>query len=666
MSSQDPAARDHIDVLTTTLSIRRVGNYVLQQRIGIGGMGEVFLARHSEFMHRQYAVKLIRAERLSERLQQRFRQEIAAMGVLSHRNLVFATDAGNQDGCLYLVMEYVNGVDLQAWLDARGPLREGQVAEIVRQVCLGLGHAHSHGVIHRDIKPSNVMISADPRVKLLDLGVASLQGEASRVTKGGELIGTAAFMAPELWRTAAAATPQSDIYAVGCTAYALLAGTPPFDWAANRSLFDLLAAHQEEIPAPLHDLIPGISPEVSRVIQQALEKSPERRFATAAALAAALEPFAEPLDHYEIPAATTSAALDDTGMEVPRRGRTPDVVPPDDPLRWTRNFDRPRPLYWRIFLAAGLLMVCSSLTLTLAYYGPFSSETWRLRFDQLGQADRTPGLGFAIELLRGWLCISLTCFILGTQFTSEIRSFFNIRLHNRIVWLTRLLTLAVVATFVILETSRQLSLDQAPAKLAQWGLDQGLRTDAAVEAHPYRCYLIYSLINYVVVVGGLFAFPFFRFFASDFPYIRHQLVLFIRRQKDPEHTGRRVTNLHRFGAELRELACRYTAVIGGLSVGAHYDYWLGNLTLTEEGQQTLMLGTLTVGLAVGFVLIIAWIYSQGFEVTSRHIAATGTVTDEHLLSQVTTLWFLRTTLIYRIGGLACLSLIFLFANALLG
>jgi serine/threonine protein kinase len=175
-------------------------DYQLIEKLGEGGMGAVYRARHTK-LDREVAVKLLSSDRLrSARAVSRFEREMKAIGRLHHPHIVQAFDAGEVEGQYYLVMELVSGLDLSAVVDRVGPLPLADACEIVRQVALGLQHAHEHDLVHRDIKPSNLMLTPAGDVKLLDLGRARLQDPLSdehAVTSSGQVMGTLDYMAPE-------------------------------------------------------------------------------------------------------------------------------------------------------------------------------------------------------------------------------------------------------------------------------------------------------------------------------------------------------------------------------------------------------------------------------------------------------------------------------------
>jgi serine/threonine protein kinase/cell wall-associated NlpC family hydrolase len=281
-----------------------LGQYVLVELLGEGGMGQVFLARH-RLMRRAVALKVIRPGQGSqEKAFQRFLREIQAMSRLSHPNVVIAHDAGEVDDRIYLVMEYVAGIDLSQLVKRHGPMPVGQACDCVRQAALGLQHAHELGLVHRDIKPSNILVDQRGSAKLLDLGLARVQretgvGTASDVTEDGDhltttgmVMGTPDYMAPEQARDASKVDIRADLYALGCTLYYLLTGKVPF---GGTNFMEKLAQHAFDEPPDVRAARPEVPAEVAAVITRLLAKRPQDRFATPQELADALAPFCEPV-----------------------------------------------------------------------------------------------------------------------------------------------------------------------------------------------------------------------------------------------------------------------------------------------------------------------------------------------------------------------------------
>ena len=267
--------------------------YELLESVGRGGFGVVFLGRHVRLEH-SYAIKLIRADRLGEEGLARFEREIDALSNLNHPNVVRAVDAGLHENDAYIVMEYVDGVSLSQLLRSR-KLSIAEVVEIGIQICNGLIAIHGLDRTHRDIKPSNIMIDRSGQVKILDLGLAKLRSsDASQLTVSGEVMGTPDFMAPEQWEDSSAADCRTDIYSLGCTLYALLAGKPPFSGPGYDSAPSKMRGHLLQEPDRLER--PDCPAELQAILDRTMSKDPTDRFASLQELAAALEPFRTDVD----------------------------------------------------------------------------------------------------------------------------------------------------------------------------------------------------------------------------------------------------------------------------------------------------------------------------------------------------------------------------------
>jgi len=263
-----------------------LGPYLLLERLGKGGMGEVLKARHRR-MGRLVALKLVRGDRRDRHRVARFQREAEAAARLDHPNIVYSYDAGVLGESLFLAMEYLEGSDLKRLVRRDGPLSAAAACDCVRQAALGLQHACERGVIHRDLKPSNLFRTARGQVvKVLDLGLARLDDAAAGLTRAGMTVGTAAYVAPELFGDPTAADERSDLYSLGCTLYYLLVGHPPF---CEGSSVRKMMAHLAEPPPPIESLRPDLPADLVGVVGRLLAKHPEDRFQTPAELALVLE-----------------------------------------------------------------------------------------------------------------------------------------------------------------------------------------------------------------------------------------------------------------------------------------------------------------------------------------------------------------------------------------
>lgn len=273
-----------------------VGKYKLIDLIGKGGMGKVFLARHT-MMNRQVALKLI-SEQLSKdkAALERFLAEARTIAALDHPNIVHAYNVDNDGDRYYMVLEYAEGQDLQRIVEKEGPLDFERVASYIGQAADGLAHAHERGVIHRDIKPSNLLVNAQGTVKILDMGIARLvgagDGENSGNGKPGEVVGTIDYMAPEQAGGDGSADPRGDIYSLGCTMYFLLTGHPPFP---DGTLVERIAKHQSQEPKSVLDERPNAPKDLVKVCQKMMAKEPADRYQTAAEVAAILTQWRRPV-----------------------------------------------------------------------------------------------------------------------------------------------------------------------------------------------------------------------------------------------------------------------------------------------------------------------------------------------------------------------------------
>jgi eukaryotic-like serine/threonine-protein kinase len=272
---------------------RRLGQYTLITKLGEGGMGMVFLARHA-LLRRRTAIKLIGGDASASAID-RFEREVQLTSQLTHPNTIAIYDFGRtEDGAFYYAMEHLDGSDLQEIVRMTGPCEPGRVIHILRQACGALEEAHACGLLHRDIKPSNIFLC--PRrgpadvVKLLDFGlVKDLRGSDSSCedTSTDCLLGTPLYMSPEQISGAESIDARSDIYALGAVAYYLLAGKPAF---AGRNVIEV-CAHHLYTPAPSFSRHPErcVPRDLEAVVLRCLEKNAHARFPDARSLRAALD-----------------------------------------------------------------------------------------------------------------------------------------------------------------------------------------------------------------------------------------------------------------------------------------------------------------------------------------------------------------------------------------
>jgi len=280
---------------------KRLGNYLIHDEIGKGGMGQVFLAQHS-LMCRPTAVKVMHAGDGAEPTAlARFEREVKLSATLTHPNTITIFDVGRTpERSLYYAMEYLEGLDLQGLVDRFGPLPPARAAYILKQVCGSLAEAHSRDIIHRDIKPSNIFLTRRgglyDYVKVLDFGLAKQvrEEETTAITQSGLLFGTPRYLAPETVYGSDKIDGRSDLYCLGGVAYFLLTGQPPF---TAESSVEVVVDHVKTIPKrPSEVSETPIPAEFDDIVMKCLEKKPADRYQTAEELDVALEaiPFNEP------------------------------------------------------------------------------------------------------------------------------------------------------------------------------------------------------------------------------------------------------------------------------------------------------------------------------------------------------------------------------------
>ncbi len=277
-----------------------LGPYRILDKLGEGGMGRVFRARHVRH-NRVVALKVVREHLLSKPTARgRYEREVQAALALSHPNIVSVSHAGSTDGRYFIEMEFVDGLDLARMVQMYGVFSVSEACEYARQAALGLHHAHEQGFVHRDIKPSNIMVcgsrhipeAEEPAtVKILDMGLVRMIGdeEGERgLTRDGTVVGTPDYMAPEQAKNSRLVDRRADLYSLGATVYFMLMGSPPFP---DGTALDKIICHAEQAPPLLSSMRSDVPAGLARIVEKLMAKHTRQRFATAEEVAVALQPW---------------------------------------------------------------------------------------------------------------------------------------------------------------------------------------------------------------------------------------------------------------------------------------------------------------------------------------------------------------------------------------
>ena len=258
--------------------------YELVELVGTGGMSSVYKA-HDRLLERNVALKMLHPHfGDDEEYVERFRREARAVARLSHPNIVTVIDRGEADGHQFIVLEFIDGENLKELVQRTGALPVRRTVELGAVIADALAFAHEHGLVHRDVKPQNVLLNGDGEAKVTDFGIARSLDVEHGVTQTGTVMGTSNYLSPEQ-ANGKPVTPASDVYSLGVVLYELLTGEVPFP---GDNFVTVAMKHLNEAPPSLLERRPDVPIRLAHIVDRALEKEPERRFASMGALAAEL------------------------------------------------------------------------------------------------------------------------------------------------------------------------------------------------------------------------------------------------------------------------------------------------------------------------------------------------------------------------------------------
>ena len=367
----------------TTASNLHLGPYLVQEQLGSGGMGHVYRATHTR-LKRTVALKVLPNNRWSNTLAvSRFEREMEAIGQLDHPHIVRASDAGEDQGMHYLVMEYVDGLDLSRLVNRLGPLPTADACQLARQAAIGLHYAHDRGLIHRDVKPSNLILAwerpsglasgATPTLKILDLGLALLGDEhlqaGHELTTVGTLMGTLDYMSPEQGIDSHGVDQRTDIYGLGATLFKLLTGRAPYADPQHSTLMKKMTALATKAAPSLGAVRADLSEDLVTIVDQMIARDPDERYASARDVAEALAQHIEGADLTKL--LQRGVAADDPADAVAPRVpvtalATSEATADAATARQSSGSDHRKVSGWRLLLGAAMLAVAGGVLFRMA------------------------------------------------------------------------------------------------------------------------------------------------------------------------------------------------------------------------------------------------------------------------------------------------------------
>lgn len=349
------------------MSEQMIGKYRLLEKRGEGGFGVLYKAEDT-FIERVVALKLLHTQYVTnERLSSWFRREARAMARLNHTNIVTIHNFEIEDDRHFIIMEYVDGKNLDELLSERKSLSPDETIEIARQMVDAFGYAHDTGIIHRDIKPSNIMIDSSGRVKITDFGIAKILGD-SKLTKTGTGAGSIHYMSPEQIE-GRQIDARTDVYSLGITLYQMLTGAVPF---TDESEFVVMRAHLDQEPTRPSEIIASIPAELENIVLKMLQKQPEDRYESMHTIARELSKIGSDKQGSDLAAAMDSAPTSHQDqVTMPTTPPPPTVPGGDEPESEIPKKKKKNPLPYVI---AGVIVVAALIVGYFAFM-PGPEET---------------------------------------------------------------------------------------------------------------------------------------------------------------------------------------------------------------------------------------------------------------------------------------------------